>query len=127
MEEILRHPDRKGLSASSCNTNRGHTPLPDAEIADGSTAVSAARSSPSAPTRTPPDYVGCAIAERQELLLSCGFRYFTTFQKGKPDFTSPVNSERRNTTMKIAIGCDHGGYLLKQDILSWLEEHELRL
>ena len=25
-------------------------------------------------------------AERQELLRSCGFRYFTTFQKGKPDF-----------------------------------------
>lgn len=25
--------------------------------------------------------------------------------------------------MKIAIGCDHGGYLLKQDILIWLEEH----
>ena len=24
--------------------------------------------------------------------------------------------------MKIAIGCDHGGYLLKQDILIWLEE-----
>ena len=27
--------------------------------------------------------------------------------------------------MKIAIGCDHGGYLLKQDILIWLEEHEM--
>ena len=26
------------------------------------------------------------IAERQELLRSCGFRYFTTFQKGKPNF-----------------------------------------
>ena len=26
--------------------------------------------------------------------------------------------------MKIAIGCDHGGYLLKQDILSWREEHD---
>ena len=25
--------------------------------------------------------------------------------------------------MKIAIGCDHGGYLLKQDILIWMEEH----
>ena len=23
--------------------------------------------------------------------------------------------------MKIAIACDHGGYLLKQDILIWLE------
>ena len=27
--------------------------------------------------------------------------------------------------MKIAIGCDHGGYLLKQDILIWLEEHKI--
>ena len=26
--------------------------------------------------------------------------------------------------MKIALGCDHGGYLLKQDILIWLEEHD---
>ena len=25
--------------------------------------------------------------------------------------------------MKIAIGCDHGGYMLKQDILIWLEEN----
>ena len=27
--------------------------------------------------------------------------------------------------MKIAIACDHGGYLLKQDILIWLEEHDI--
>ena len=27
--------------------------------------------------------------------------------------------------MKIAIGCDHGGYLLKQDLLIWLEEHNI--
>ena len=26
--------------------------------------------------------------------------------------------------MKIAIGCDHGGYLLKQDVLIYLEEHD---
>ena len=26
--------------------------------------------------------------------------------------------------MKIAIGWDHGGYLLKQDILIWLEEND---
>ena len=25
--------------------------------------------------------------------------------------------------MKIAIGCDHGGYLLKQELLPWLEEN----
>ena len=27
--------------------------------------------------------------------------------------------------MKISLGCDHGGYLLKQDILIWLEEHNI--
>ncbi|MBQ7485016.1 MAG: ribose 5-phosphate isomerase B [Oscillospiraceae bacterium] len=27
--------------------------------------------------------------------------------------------------MKIAIGCDHGGYLLKQDLLIWLEENDI--
>ena len=27
--------------------------------------------------------------------------------------------------MKIAIGCDHGGYLLKQDVLIWLEELDI--
>lgn len=27
--------------------------------------------------------------------------------------------------MKIAIGCDHGGYLLKQDILIWMEENNI--
>ena len=27
--------------------------------------------------------------------------------------------------MRIAVACDHGGYLLKQDILVWLEEHDI--
>lgn len=27
--------------------------------------------------------------------------------------------------MKIAIGCDHGGYLLKQDLLIWMEENDI--
>ena len=27
--------------------------------------------------------------------------------------------------MKIDIGSDHGGYLLKQDVLVWLEEHDI--
>ena len=27
--------------------------------------------------------------------------------------------------MKIAIGSDHGGYLLKQDVLVWLEDHDI--
>ena len=27
--------------------------------------------------------------------------------------------------MKIAIACDHGGYLLKQDLLIWMEENDI--
>lgn len=27
--------------------------------------------------------------------------------------------------MRIAIGCDHGGYLLKQDLLIWMEENDI--
>ncbi len=27
--------------------------------------------------------------------------------------------------MKIAIACDHGGYLLKQDLLIWMEENNI--
>jgi uncharacterized pyridoxamine 5'-phosphate oxidase family protein len=30
--------------------------------------------------------VGCAIPERQQLLRDCGFRYFCTFEGGKPIF-----------------------------------------
>ena len=30
--------------------------------------------------------VGCVIRERQQLLRDCGFKYFTTFAGGKPEF-----------------------------------------
>ena len=33
-----------------------------------------------------PADVGCFIRQRQELLRECGFRYFTTFTGGKPEF-----------------------------------------
>ena len=33
-----------------------------------------------------PEDVGCFIRQRQELLRECGFRYFTTFTGGKPEF-----------------------------------------
>ena len=84
VEEILRILIEKGVGIE-CNTNRGHTPLPDAEILTlyrrlGGEIITLGSDAHTA------DYLGCAIAERQELLRSCGFRYFTTFQKGKPDF-----------------------------------------
>ena len=33
-----------------------------------------------------PEDVGCFIRQRQELLRECGFRYFTTFTGGEPEF-----------------------------------------
>ena len=84
VEDIFRTIIPKGLGIE-CNTNRGHTPLPDAEILTlyrrlGGEIITLGSDAHTA------DHLGCAIAERQELLRSCGFRYFTTFQKGKPDF-----------------------------------------
>ena len=84
VEEILRILIEKGVGIE-CNTNRGHTPLPDAEILTLYRRLGGEILTLGSDAHTA-DYLGCAIAERQELLLSCGFRYFTTFQKGKPDF-----------------------------------------
>lgn len=67
------------------NTNRGNEPLPDEPwlrlyrdlggelITMGSDAHS-------------PNFIGCAMEERQELLKACGFRYFATFAEQKPIF-----------------------------------------
>ena len=67
------------------NTNRGNAPLPDTPwlklyhdlggeiITMGSDAHT-------------PNFIGCVMEERQELLKSCGFRYFTTFAEQKPIF-----------------------------------------
>ena len=33
-----------------------------------------------------PEDVGCFIRQRQELLRTCGFRSFTTFERGRPQF-----------------------------------------
>lgn len=32
------------------------------------------------------EYVGCRVRETQALLRTCGFRYFCTFEGGKPTF-----------------------------------------
>lgn len=32
------------------------------------------------------EYVGCCVRETQALLRTCGFRYFCTFEGGKPTF-----------------------------------------
>lgn len=68
-----------------CNTNRGNTPLPDGPLLRlyremGGEIITLGSDAHSC------DMVGCAIRETQELLRQCGFRYFTTFEGGKPAF-----------------------------------------
>lgn len=68
-----------------CNTNRGNTPLPDRDLLRlyhdmGGEIITLGSDAHDA------RYVGCAIREGQELLRQCGFRYFTTFDGGKPAF-----------------------------------------
>ena len=82
--EIFRTLIQNGCGIE-CNTNRGNTPLPDAPLLRlyrelGGEIITLG--SDAHDTR----YVGCAIRERQELLRQCGFRYFTTFEGGKPAF-----------------------------------------
>lgn len=82
VERILRTLIRNGCGIE-LNTNRGNTPLPDEKwlrmyrelggeiITLGSDAHG-------------PEYVGCAIRERQKLLKNCGFTKFCTFEAMQP-------------------------------------------
>ena len=84
LEEIFRVIIPKGVGIE-CNTNRGDAPLPDESVlrlyrALGGEIITIGSDAHS--TR----YVGCRSAQTQELLRSCGFRYITTFDKGKPAF-----------------------------------------
>ncbi|MCI2055669.1 MAG: histidinol-phosphatase HisJ family protein [Oscillibacter sp.] len=84
VEEIFRT-----LIANGCgievNTNRGHDPLPGEKWLRlyrgcGGEIVTLGSD---AHTR---EFVGCNIAQQQELLRACGFRAFATFEKMQPVF-----------------------------------------
>lgn len=65
------------------NTNRGNTPLPDGKWLRmyremGGEIITLGTDAHS------PEYVGCAVRERQELLRTCGFKRFCTFEKMQP-------------------------------------------
>ncbi len=84
VEEIFRCIIPKGVGIE-CNTNRGDVPLPDADLLRlyrqlGGEIITVGSDAHS------PKYVGCRVAETQQLLRECGFRYFTTFDKGVPAF-----------------------------------------
>ena len=82
IEEILRPLIGKGLGIE-LNTNRGNTPLPDEKWLRmyrdlGGEIITLGTDSHG------PEYVGCAIRERQQLLKDCGFTRFCTFEKMRP-------------------------------------------
>ena len=84
VEEILRTAITKGVGIE-CNTNRGNTPLPDAEILKLYRSLGGEIITLGSDAHTA-QHLGCAVQARQELLRSCGFRYFTTFDRMKPSF-----------------------------------------
>jgi len=84
VEQVLRKTIDKGI-ALECNTNRGNTPLPHGEIlrlyrALGGELITLGSDAHRA------EQAGLGIREGQELLRSCGFRYFCTYEKRKPVF-----------------------------------------
>ena len=84
IEEILRTIIPKGIGIE-CNTNRGNTPLPDADILKLYRSLGGEIITLGSDAHVM-NHLGCAIPARQELLRDCGFRYFTTFDRMKPSF-----------------------------------------
>ena len=84
LAEIFKIIIPKGIGIE-CNTNRGGEPLPYGEILKlyrdmGGEIITLGSDAHSA------EFVGCVIREKQELLRQCGFRYFTTFTRQKPEW-----------------------------------------
>ena len=82
MEEILRLLIQNGCGIE-VNTNRGNTPLPDAKWLRMYRDLGGEIITLGTDAHTP-DFVGCAIRERQQLLRDCGFTKFCTFEKRQP-------------------------------------------
>lgn len=84
VEQVLRAVVERGLGIE-CNTNRGHTPLPDREILTMYRRLGGEIITLGSDAHR--DYqVGKAVAQCQELLRQCGFDYFCTYEKMKPIF-----------------------------------------
>lgn len=84
VEEVLRTIIPQGVGIE-CNTNRGNEPLPGEEILRLYRSLGGEIITLGSDAHRPED-VGCFIRQRQELLRTCGFRYFTTFERGRPLF-----------------------------------------
>jgi histidinol-phosphatase (PHP family) len=86
VEAIFREIIPCGIGIE-CNTNRGAIPLPDEMILRLYRQMGGEIITIGSDAHTT-QYVGCEAARTQELLKNCGFRYFTTFTKGEPEFRS---------------------------------------
>lgn len=84
VEEIFRTIIPQGVGIE-CNTNRGNEPLPGEDILRLYRSLGGEIITLGSDAHRPED-VGCFIRQRQELLRTCGFRYFTTFERGRPQF-----------------------------------------
>lgn len=82
--EILRSALDKGIGIE-LNTNRGGEPLPNEHWLKMYRSLGGEIITMGSDAHTP-NYISCAMEERQELLKHCGFRYFATFAEGKPIF-----------------------------------------
>jgi histidinol-phosphatase (PHP family) len=82
VEEILRTLIQKGRGIE-LNTNRGNTPLPDEKWLRMYRELGGEIITLGTDAHTP-EFVGCAIRERQQLLRECGFTKFCTFSRGQP-------------------------------------------
>lgn len=84
IEEIFRTLLDRGCGIE-VNTNRGNTPLPDAKWLKLYRRMGGEIITLGTDAHTP-EFVGCAIRERQQLLKECGFKHFCTFEKMQPIF-----------------------------------------
>ena len=85
-EDEIEHILRTLSEAGRCielSTNRGHTPLPDEKWLRMYRRLGGEIITLGTDAHTP-EYVGCAIRERQQLLKACGFRRFCTFERQQP-------------------------------------------
>ena len=84
IEDIFRVLLDRGCGIE-VNTNRGNNPLPDAKWLKLYRKLGGEIITLGTDAHTP-EFVGCAIRERQQLLKECGFTRFCTFEKMQPIF-----------------------------------------
>lgn len=82
VEDILRTVVQKGRGIE-LNTNRGNTPLPDEKWLRMYRDLGGEIITLGTDAHTP-EFAGCAVRERQELLRRCGFTRFCTFERHRP-------------------------------------------